>query len=328
VGDEVAAIVAKNDPMNAENSPLKPLVSIIVPSFNQGKFIRETIESCLSQDYRPIEILVMDGGSKDQTVAVLKSFDAPELQWWSEPDRGVVDAVNKGLERAKGEVLTIQSSDDVFLPGAISAAVEALARAPDAGLVYGDVELIDEHSTQIGADKLGEFDLAAYLGRFQYVPQPGTCFTRAALAAVGGWREHISYAADADFWMRIACRFPVAKVTGWLARYRYHDEQRDTQRARISRDWVGAVSELIASGSLNARERRHARMGIHLARYRYAAPTAWRERTAAVYAAALANPAGIFNSHFPKRDLLIGRAPIKAWLSRIKQRLGFRPRSG
>ncbi|MBK8742587.1 MAG: glycosyltransferase [Betaproteobacteria bacterium] len=74
----------------------RPLVTIVVPSFNQGDFIRETLESCLSQDYRPIEILVIDGGSKDKTVAVLKSIVAPEIRWWSEPDNGVVDAVNRG----------------------------------------------------------------------------------------------------------------------------------------------------------------------------------------------------------------------------------------
>jgi glycosyltransferase involved in cell wall biosynthesis len=305
-----------------------PLVSIIVPSFNQGRFIRETIESCLGQDYRPLEILVMDGGSKDETVAVLKSFDAPELQWWSEPDKGVVDAVNKGMARAKGGILTIQSSDDVFLPGAITAAVEALTAAPDAGLVFGDVELIDENSVLTGADVLGAFDFAAYLGRFQYIPQPGTCFTRRAMEATGNWRDTVSYAADADFWMRIACRFPVTKVSRRLARYRYHDEQRDTRRARIARDWAGVVNDLIASGKLNARERRHARMGIHLARYRYAAPDAWRERTRELYAAMLANPAGVFNSRFPKRELLPGREPLWNLLSRIKRRMGFRPRTG
>lgn len=306
----------------------RPLVSIIVPSFNQGQFIRETIDSCLTQGYRPIEVLVMDGGSRDETVDVLRSFNAPELRWWSEPDAGVVDAVNKGLRLAKGNILSIQSSDDVFLPDAISAAVEALTTVIEAGLVYGDIELIDARSASIGADELGEFDLAAYLGRFQYIPQPGACFTRAALNAVGGWREQFSYAADADFWMRIACRFPVLKLPCRLARYRYHDEQRDTQRARIARDWAGAVENLIASGVLDARQTRYARMGVHLAKYRYAPTNDWRQRTRALYAAVLANPAGLMHEEFPKRELLPGRQPLWAWLSRVKRGLGFQPRRG
>src|SRR5947207_2842436 len=113
----------------------RPLVSIVVPSFNQGRFIAETLRSCLEQHYRPIEILVQDGGSNDNTISVLRSLKAPELSWVSEPDDGVVDAVNKGLRRAKGEILSIQSSDDVFVCGAVTAAVDAHSHDPSIGLV-------------------------------------------------------------------------------------------------------------------------------------------------------------------------------------------------
>lgn len=306
---------------------VRPLLTVIVPSFNQGRFIRETLESCLAQEWRPLEVLVLDGGSKDETAEVLRSFRAPELRWWSEPDKGVVDAVNKGLALAAGDIITIQSSDDVFLPGALTAAVQALNASPEAGLVYGDVELIDAQSNMIGADEQGGFDLAEYLGRLQYIPQPGSCFTRAAMQAVGFWREGVSYAADADFWMRIACRFPVVKLPRRVAQYRYHDEQRDTQRARIARDWTQAVSDLLGTGLLDSRQRRYARMGIHLAAHRYAAPGAWRERTAAVYAALLSNPAALRDPRFPKRDLFPGRDPLWAFMSRIKRKLGFAPRT-
>jgi glycosyltransferase involved in cell wall biosynthesis len=303
-----------------------PLVTIIVPSFNQGRFIRETIDSCLGQDYRPVEVLVFDGGSTDETVAVLKSFNAPELEWWSQPDNGVVDAVNRGLARARGEILTIQSSDDVFLPGAITAGVAALRAAPQAGIAFGDIELIDEHSTVIGRDIQGEFDLCAYLGRMQYIPQPGTCFTRHALEVAGAWRDSVSYAADADFWMRIASRVPVAKIARPVARYRYHDQQRDAQRACIARDWITAVRDLVATGALTPRQRRFARMGNQLARYRYAPPGAWWERTWALYAALAANPSGIFDARFPRRDLLPGRDPVFRSLSHIKRAMGIPPR--
>ena len=303
-----------------------PLVSIIIPSFNQGRFIRETISSCLNQDYRPLEVLVMDGGSKDETVDVLRSFDAPELQWRSEPDHGVVDAVNKGIVATAGDILTIQSSDDVFLPGSVAAAVDAFRANPDAALAYGDVELIDEQSRLIGADRQGDFDLAHYLGRFDYIPQPGTFFTRPALQVAPGWREEYSYAADADFWMRIATRLPVTKLHRFVARYRYHAEQRDTQRARIARDWEGAVRDLLAQAQLTARQRRYALMGVHLAKHRYLPEEAWWARTRELYCAALANPAAVPDSRFPKREFLPGRAPLWAWLSRIKRALGLKPR--
>lgn len=308
-------------------SDQKPLVTIIIPSYNQGRFIRETIESCLNQDYRPIEILVMDGGSKDETVAVLKSFDVAELLWVSEPDKGVVDAANKGMARAKGDILTIQSSDDVFLPGAITKAVETLLGNPDVGVVYGDVELIDQDSRLIGKDVQGEFDFADYLGRLQYIPQPGTCFTRAAMLATGQWRDSVSYAADADFWIRIATKFRVKKIDAMLARYRYHDEQRDTQQTKIARDWAGSANDLLASGVLDKRLSRYARMGIHLARYRYGDKADWKLRTRALYAAFLSNPAALLDSRFPKRELFPGRDPIWAFLSRMKRKFGFKPRS-
>ena len=305
----------------------QPLVSIIIPSYNQGRYIRETIQSCLDQNYRPIEILILDGGSKDDTVPVLNSFDAPELHWWSESDGGVVDAVNKGLQRASGDILTIQSSDDVFLPGAITAAVSTLLQNPVAGLVYGDVEYIDADSRVTGADVQGMFDLAEYLGRFMYIPQPGTCFTRAVLHAAGGWRENYSYAADADFWIRIAQQFPVCKIDRFVGRYRYHPEQRDLKRDSIARDWEGAINTLLSSGKLNSRQHRYARMGIHLAYYRYAPEMAWIYRTQELYAALWANPIAIFDVRFPKRELLPGRTPIWSLLSRIKRKLGFKPRT-
>jgi hypothetical protein len=238
-----------------------------------------------------------------------------------------VDAVNKGLARARGAIITIQSSDDVFLPGAIRAMVGALLAAPDAGLVYGDVELIDADSRLIGRDVQGDFDLCDYLGRFQYIPQPGTCFTRAAYQATGEWRDSVSYAADADFWMRMACRVGVVHVPRLVARYRYHDEQRDVQRERITRDWTAAVKDLISSGTLTPRQQRFARMGIEVARYRYAPSDAWAIRTRSLYAALLANPMALADRRFPKRELLPGRDPVWRQLSMIKRALGFKPRT-
>jgi glycosyltransferase involved in cell wall biosynthesis len=305
----------------------RPLVSIVVPSFNQGKYIEETLKSCLMQNYRPIEILVEDGGSTDNTVSILKSFETSEIRWVSEPDEGVVDAVNKGLSKAKGDILSIQSSDDVFVAGAIEAAVDSLSEDPTVGLVYGDVELIDEESRVTGSDIQGPFDLAMYFGRFMYVPQPGTFFTRIALEGAKGWRSQVSYTADADFWLRIALRYPVRKLNLVMARYRYHPLQRDRQQASICRDWEKMVRDLIANEQLDPRARRYACSGIFLARHRYAEPQQWWTRTKALYGAVLANPEVVIHPAFPRRELFPGREPIWKQLSRAKRALGFRPRS-
>lgn len=304
----------------------RPLVSIIVPSYNQGRYIRETIDSCLAQDYRPIEILVIDGASNDQTVDVLRAFQAPELRWWSEPDDGVVDAVNKGLSRATGGLLSIQSSDDLFLAGAFTAAVETFERWPELGLVCVDVEYVDDDSSVVGVDRQGEFSLAECVGRLQYIPQPGAFFTREALEAVGGWRAPYSYAADADFWIRIALRFPVRRIERVLARYRYHDQQRDRQKARILADWTASISSLIDSGDLKGDLVRWARMGVHLARYRYTPEDHHLARTRALYSALLENPGAVRDRRFPKRELLPFREPLWRLLSRLKRAVGLKPR--
>jgi glycosyltransferase involved in cell wall biosynthesis len=306
----------------------KPLVSIVVPSFNQGRFIKETIESILSQDYRPIEVLVLDGGSTDQTVDVLANYNGTlELKWWSEPDRGVVDAVNKGLERATGEIIAIQSSDDLYLPGAISGAVEFLDEHQDVALVFGDVELIDENSILTGRDILEQFVLKDYLGRFTYIPQPSAFFRSKTAKEIGGWREEVSYAADADYWLRIAVRYNVAKMDRLIARYRYHPDQRDTQKARISGDWERAIADLLAANRLDRSLRRFAQMGVYLAKHRYTPENDWVRRSLYLYRAALTNPAGVLDARFPKRELLFGREPAWKFLSRIKRRLGFAPRT-
>ena len=259
----------------------------------------------------------------DFSVAIFASSGA---ELGHAPDKGVADAVNKGLHRAKGDVLSIQSSDDVFVDGAVEAAVEAFSRDPAIGLVYGDVELIDEELRVMGIDIQEPFDLAMYFGRMMYVPQPGAFFTRKALEAVGGWREEVSYTADADFWFRIALRFPVRKLNRVVARYRYHPLQRDRQQAFICRDWEKMVRDLIANAPLDIRTLRYARSGIFLARHRYADSREWWTRTKALYGALWVNPEAVTHPSFPKKDLLPGRERIWKQLSLAKRALGLKPR--
>jgi len=304
---------------------MPPLVSIIIPSYNQGRFIGETIDSILAQDYRPIEVLVLDGASKDETVDVLRGY-GDAIQWWSEPDKGVVDAVNKGLARATGTIQAIQSSDDTFLPGAISAAVKAFEADPSLGLVYGDVEYIDAASRHIGGTTLPPFDFGGYLAKFMFIPQPAAFFTKAAADRAGGWRAEISYAADAEFYLRIATIAPVRKLDLQLGQYRYHEEQRDRIGGRISRDWEAAVRAWIEREQPPRALRRRAELGIHLTHAHYLSDAQWPRRTLELYRAALIAPSVIARADFPRRELIPGRTPIWKFLSRVKRAMGFKPR--
>jgi len=247
-----------------------PLLSIIVPSFNQGAFIRRTIESCLEQDYRPIEIVVVDGASKDGTLDVLRSFDGkPEVRWVSEPDSGVVEAVNKGFRLAKGVFAAIQSSDDAYLPGAFRRAIPELASDESLGFVFGDIVKIDAEGREISRAVLEPFSPEAVLSVKTWIPQP-SCFFRLDLArAVGGWREEVPYAADTDLWFRMMLKARGRKIDAFLAQRRVHGGQRDKQGARIIRDYTQTVKDLFDRSGAPPKLRPAAEAGVLLMMNRY-----------------------------------------------------------
>src|SRR5260221_5302272 len=130
--------------IESKPEPYSRLVSIVTPSYNQGKFIRETIESVLTQDYANIEYWVIDGGSTDETLGILQQYENdPRFHWISEPDKGQSDAINKGWSRCQGDVLAWLCSDDLYCPGAIRTQVDYLLSHPDVDAVYGDVLFVD-----------------------------------------------------------------------------------------------------------------------------------------------------------------------------------------
>ena len=196
-----------------------PLVSVVTPSMNQGMFIEETIKSVLEQDYPRIEHIVVDGGSSDGTLDVLRRY--PHLHWISEPDGGQAEAVNKGFALARGEIFGWLNSDDLYLPGAIAAAVDVLLDT-GCGLVHGGWRQIDEHGEPIGEVEAVPFDLRRQLDYANLVAQPGALFTRGAFEAVGGLDPSYHYAMDYELFLRIGARFEVRHVERVLGAYRYH----------------------------------------------------------------------------------------------------------
>ena len=296
---------------------MAPLVTIIVPSYNQGRFIAETLNSIFAQDYQPLEVIVVDGASKDETVEILKQYDGRlGYSWISEPDKGVVDAVNKGLARAKGQICGIQSSDDCYVPGAVASAVAAMTENPDALLVYADAEYIDADSKTIGGTSVSDYSLAALLGRRTFIMQSSAFFRTATAVQLGGWQSDISYVADNDLWLRIALVGPCLRVPGVWSRYRIHEEQRDSQAGRIVRDWNHCVERLLPK--MTASQRRAARVGCHFTAYRYAKSGDWWGRTKSLYSAVATDPRCLLWRDFPRIELL---QPLRQLLSRGKRQL-------
>lgn len=295
---------------------VRPLVSVIVPSFNQAHFIRETLDSILRQDYRPLEVLVLDGASTDGTQEILRGFDGhPEVWWQSKPDGGVTSAVNEGLARARGEVLAVQSSDDLYCPGAIGEAVEALARPSIPGLVVGEADYIDAASAVVGRSHSGSFTPAAFLAKCCHVVQSSAFFRRGAAARVGGWCDQISYVADADFWLRLALVAPVQKVDRVWSRYRYHEAQRDKARAHILEDWdrMTVLRRDMLTGVPGLW--RAARAGRYTNRLRYAPPApAWKRTSWALLATCLYPPCW---RHLDRQDLVPGLALLRGLRRRV-----------
>src|ERR1051325_2361432 len=134
------------------------LISIVTPSYHQARYIEETIQSVLSQDYPQIEYIIVDGGSTDGSVNIIKKYE-DQLAWWtSEKDEGQTDAINKGFARAKGDILAWINSDDTYEPGAVTAAAQYLHEHPDVGMVYGDCNYIDRSGNIIGKFNASQTD--------------------------------------------------------------------------------------------------------------------------------------------------------------------------
>ena len=296
-----------NAPPSLPPLPEQPLLSVVVPSYNQGAFIRQTLESCLAQDYRPIEVVVVDGASTDGTVAVLESFSGrPEVRWVSEPDAGVVDAVNKGLARARGEIAVIQSSDDFFLPGCFSAVAEGFRKRPAAGLVFGDVERVDAEGQAAFSPRQPRYSLARLLARELFIYQPTAFFRRGLALELGGWNPEIPYVPDIDLWIRLAFHAEVVQLDAVLAAYRSHPGQRDRHRQNIYRDYLRMLELSREIPAAPRRLRRAAAAGAALLKFRYGGPWTDAELTRAAWKALLLRPALLFSPLLPKHRLVPG----------------------
>ncbi len=200
--------------------PISPgLVSIVTPCFNAARFIRETIESVAAQDYSHIEHIVMDAGSTDGTLAILAQY--PHLIVHSGPDRGAADAINQGSRLAHGESFTYLNADDVLLPGAISAAVKALAEDPSVAGVYGDASWIDEAGEAIGPYPVRDFDPKLFQSEC-FICQPASLLRRSAFEAAGLLNPAYDLTFDYEFWMRLAGRAKLRRIHVSLALSRMH----------------------------------------------------------------------------------------------------------
>lgn len=219
-----------------------PRVSIVTPSYNQDSFLEETIRSVLLQGYPDLEYLVMDGGSTDGSVDIIRRYSPWLASWVSELDRGQTHAINKGLGRVTGEIVAWLNADDAYMPGALSEAAAVMGAADGSAFVYGDCQQIDEMGRPLVLYKGACDGLESFLLFRACVPQPATFFLRSLLDQVGFLDDSYHYAMDCEFFLRVVARHNLQYIPRVLAKYRVHSASK-TSRAFLtsSREHIAAV---------------------------------------------------------------------------------------
>ncbi len=203
---------------------MDPLVTIVTPSFNQGRFLEETIQSVLSQDYPHIEYIIVDGGSKDNSQEIIRKY-AGRLAWWvSEKDKGHADALNKGFEHSHGEIMAWMNSDDTYQPGAVSEAVAYLRAHPEVQFVYGDANLMDIDGHILGPFPARQTDYRRMLRGFVHIPQQSTFWRRDLWEKLGSLDTTLYFAFDYDFWVRAAKIAPLVYFPRLWSNFRLHSQ--------------------------------------------------------------------------------------------------------
>jgi glycosyltransferase involved in cell wall biosynthesis len=218
-----------------------PLVSIIMPSFNQVSYLETALRSVLEQDYPHIELIVIDGGSTDGSLEVLKKYTDRLAYWQSRPDKGQADAINQGLRRSNGEFVAWLNSDDVYLPGAIREAVEVMQSNPEVGMVYADGYMVDTELKLLDRHTYPQVDLIDLLC-FEVILQPAVFMQRKALEEIGFLNQSYDLILDHELWVRIASHYPLIHFSRFWCLERTHAAAKTIAQADA---FVAEASKLI-----------------------------------------------------------------------------------
>ena len=228
-----------------------PLVTIITPAYNRAAYLKEVIDSVLDQEYPRVEHIVLDDGSKDNTVEVLKQYGA-KIRWESHPNMGETRTVNKGFRMASGDIICVVNSDDPLLPGAVRTVVQAFQESPEALVVYTDWLEIGPQSQVIRRYKLPHYDIHNMLLDFDVAMGPGTFFRRRAFDLIGLRDETVLYTGDLDYWFRLALHGPFVHIPRALATHRVHPDAASStcKGPRMADELVRLAIKICAEPSL------------------------------------------------------------------------------
>jgi glycosyltransferase involved in cell wall biosynthesis len=231
-----------------------PRLSIVTPSYNQGRFIEETIRSVLLQGYPNLEYLVIDGGSDDESLEIIRKYEPWLAYWLSEPDRGQAHAINKGWERATGDIVAYINTDDFYLAGAFAIIAQEFCANPTVGMVYGTALIVDEQGKPLKDWEARPFDVRVMLTVGSIIPQPAVFFSKTALNTLGYLDERWHQILDYEFCIRVGMRYPSLCVARTLARFRNHPASKTRLRfEQTARELIDFVTNFNAD-QFTARE--------------------------------------------------------------------------
>jgi glycosyltransferase involved in cell wall biosynthesis len=202
-----------------------PVISIVVPSFNQGRYIGETLSSLVDQNYSNLELIVIDGGSTDETVNVIRSFEKHIKFWVSEKDNGQTHAINKGLQSVTGELFNWINSDDVLEPGALQHLADLMSQHSSKNLFIGKTRFFDASGTRRNSDSIVFTKPEITLG-YGLVNQPGMFYRTETLRKLLPLNESLHFCMDLDLWMRYLIangQDNLLETDFCLAGFRFHE---------------------------------------------------------------------------------------------------------
>ena len=231
---------------------MRPLVSIITPSYNQVKYLEDTIQSVIRQDYPNLEYIIVDGGSTDGSQDVIKRYQ-DKLAWWvSEPDQGQADAINKGFRKATGEIIAWLNSDDLYLPGAITSAVELFQDNPTSGVIYGDAVSADADGRLLNELRFESWGTRDFL-QFNIICQPSVFMKRSIVEKIGFLDSSFHFFLDHQLWIRLSRETEFLHNPEIWAVSRYHQDAKNVTMASESgaeviriMDWAEKEPDLAA----------------------------------------------------------------------------------
>jgi glycosyltransferase involved in cell wall biosynthesis len=230
----------------------RPRITIITPSFNQSNYLEETITSVLNQGYENLEYIIIDGGSTDGSLDIIRKFEDRLVYWVSEPDRGQTHAINKGLERATGDIIAYLNSDDVYAPGTLARVADYWVRHPDVDLVHGRCRFVAKDGGEVGGrtgsitryDEILDIWDVWWNGR-NFV-QPEVFWTKRIADKIGPFREDLHWVMDYEYWLRILrAGGKVGFVDAELASFRRHPDQKSTQPEKTASELLEVVRPYI-----------------------------------------------------------------------------------